>query len=100
MTDEVPPAKPGAAEPASAAVPARPPAKKPRKAKETKVEPLLRAYFGTVELAPGAFLKAVAEVKASKFSDEDIAEAERLRRTRDLDHKRLLGLATQPVKQR
>ncbi|MCG5246884.1 hypothetical protein LPC10_17640 [Methylorubrum sp. B1-46] len=94
MTDDVPIE---ATEPAApAAEPARPEAKKARKPKEVKVEPFLRTYFGGTEVRPSDFIKAVSEVKASRFSEDDIAEAERLRRAGDSDHKRMLGLATQP----
>ncbi|WP_244032284.1 hypothetical protein [Methylobacterium sp. E-016] len=65
--------------------------------KEPKVEPQLQVYFGKTTLSASAFVKAVAEVKALKFSEDDIAEAERLRLAGDRDHKRLLALAVQPA---
>lgn len=106
MTDEVPPTKPPKADDKPASV--RPAVKKPRKAKEgkegeatevakvAKVVPLLRAYFRTEAMTAATFAKAVSEVKSSKFADDDVVEAEKLREANDLDHRRLLALATLP----
>ncbi len=96
MTDDLPTEATVPAAPAKEPAPARPEAKKARKPKEAKVEPSLRTYFGGTEVKPSDFIQAVSEVKASRFLEEDIAEAERLRRAGDRDHKRMLGLATQP----